>query len=169
MSNKTLVIIFSVLLVVLLGEVGYLFFYAPGLSSAKKNIGIPSCSPPAQLVKNPLIPNSSAEAIGLFVRQFDKNNGDKVTIKVVTEGRVSNIQKLNYENIEYTAFDLLNKDNDIIKNINLKESDSIYKMVDGVKTKVGIPNLEEGQKIETTLIYDLVDFDKRAYRELLIY
>lgn len=168
MSNKTLIIIFSVLLAVLLGEIGYLFFYTPVIDVIKKNSSILICTPP-QLVNNPLVSTPSLDAMNKFTRSLEKNNSEVVTYKTVTTGNIKNIQKIKLDNIEYLVFDLFNKNGEKIRNINIKEGDIIYSLIDGNKIPVTPDELQENQKIQVTLIFDVADFDKRAYREILVY
>lgn len=168
MSNKTLVIIFSVLLIVLLGEIGYLFFSTPVIDAIKKNSVIPSCTPP-QLVSDPLVSALSLDAMSDLTRRLDKKNEETVTYKLVTTGYIKDIEKINADNVEHTAFTLYNKDNEIIRNTSVKEGEIIYKIVDGAKISMSPEELQNNQKVEMTLIFDVADFDKRAYRELVVY
>ena len=168
MSNKILVAMFSVLLVVLLGEIGYLFFYNPVVDTVKKVGGIPNCAPP-KLINDPLVSGPSLELTDLFLRSLNKRSEKSLTLKLVTDGLIKNINKIMIDNIEMTTFNLVNSNNETIRNMGMKEGDVVYKMSNGVKTFMSLNELKVDQKVEVTLIYDVANFDVRPYRELMIY
>ncbi|GAB4219532.1 MAG: hypothetical protein Fur009_6160 [Candidatus Microgenomates bacterium] len=154
MSEKLLKAIFVILLVVLLGEVGYLFYTSKKTNNNQQINNVQTPSSQIDYSKYVINSNQINYLKNLQWTDFDKNN---LYYIVENEGYVKNLKEISPNRF---SFDIYNENNEILaKDIRIPiipdAKLTVYQESNNNLYLSNISNLKEGQKIKFQWKYDM--------------
>lgn len=172
-SNRILVIIFVFFLIVIVGEIGFYFFYKPKIKIVPQAVNQQIQEPKPTSVSKPL--GSKNQVLNPdyvnYLSSLEKKDYATYFLTINITGYIGVVNLTPYEKnkIQYQGnITIVDKQNNILENIGLSDKElkmlSIYKKQGNDKVKIDVKDLKPSQNI---LFISTLDLSKDARNDVI--